>query len=247
MSTAKKVCLDPGHDGSNGYNKSPDSTLYEHEFALDMARRMATILERHGVLVTLTRTAGEEVSLEKRVAIANGIAGLDLFVSLHSNAAGNGGWYSARGWSIYTSSADAAAGRNIAANDIITSVQAAGVVTRNPALLHERFYVLRNTVAPAVLIEQGFHTNEEDVALMKSSAYRDTLAIAQCKGILDYLGIPWQEAPAAAPTGNQPNPWAKSAWDKAVSQGILDGSDPQGACTREMLAVVLDRLGLLGS
>lgn len=39
--------------------------------------------------------------------------------------------------------------------------------------------------------------------------------------------------------------WAKESWNKAVSKGILDGTEPQGAVTREMLAVVLDRLGLL--
>lgn len=49
--------------------------------------------------------------------------------------------------------------------------------------------------------------------------------------------------------GGQPgmgvSDWAKEAWDKAVAKGVLDGTDPQGAVTREMLAAVLDRLGLL--
>ena len=39
--------------------------------------------------------------------------------------------------------------------------------------------------------------------------------------------------------------WAKASWDKATAKGILDGSNPQGTVTREMLAVVLDRGGLL--
>ena len=245
MSTGKKVCLDAGHDASNLYNKSPDGSFYEHAFTLDMARRMEAILLRHGVSVTLTRPDGGAVSLEQRVHIANAIEGLDLFVSLHTNAAGGTGWSSARGWSIYTSSENPAAARNLAAQDIIEQVQAAGVITRTPALLHERFYVLRNTKAPAVLIEQGFHTNEEDVALLQSNAYRELLAKAQCKGILDFLAVPWQEAPDPVPPDAQPSPWAKEAWDKAVAQGILDGTGPREPLTREQLAVVLDRLGLL--
>lgn len=40
--------------------------------------------------------------------------------------------------------------------------------------------------------------------------------------------------------------WAAEAWEKAVDRGIFDGSDPRGAMTREMTAMVLDRLGLLG-
>lgn len=40
--------------------------------------------------------------------------------------------------------------------------------------------------------------------------------------------------------------WAKDSWEKAIRLGVFDGTDPQGAVTREMLAVVLDRRGLLG-
>ena len=75
MSEMKKVCLDPGHDAGNLANKSPDGTYYEHEFCLDMGKRIQALLERHGVAVTMTRTDGKEVSLAKRCEIANGIPG----------------------------------------------------------------------------------------------------------------------------------------------------------------------------
>ncbi|OPY58582.1 MAG: hypothetical protein A4E55_00791 [Pelotomaculum sp. PtaU1.Bin035] len=39
--------------------------------------------------------------------------------------------------------------------------------------------------------------------------------------------------------------WAKASWEKAKAKGIMDGTEPQGTVTREMLAVVLDRCGLL--
>ena len=42
-----------------------------------------------------------------------------------------------------------------------------------------------------------------------------------------------------------PASWAKVSWERAVAAGILDGSAPQGAVTREQLAVVLGRLGLV--
>ena len=43
----------------------------------------------------------------------------------------------------------------------------------------------------------------------------------------------------------QPSTWAKAAWERSVKKGVLDGSNPSGACTREQLAVVLDRIGRL--
>jgi len=39
--------------------------------------------------------------------------------------------------------------------------------------------------------------------------------------------------------------WARESWRKAMAKGILDGTNPQGAVTREMLAVMLNRCGLL--
>ena len=250
----KKVVLDPGH-GNQSNNQSPDGTYSEPEFALDMAERMRAILTRHGVAVTFTRSGADNPTgkadtndLQYRCDVANAIKDLDLFVSLHTNAAGSG-WGSARGWEIYASSPGDTAGRNIAAKAIAKRVREAGVTVHGEAVKHERFYVLKNTTAPAVLIEHGFHTSEEDVALLKGADYRKKLAVAQCKGILDYLGIAYdgqdeleEEAGKDAP---EPAAWAKEAWEKAVQKGILDGSAPQGNCTREMLATVLDRLGLI--
>lgn len=52
----------------------------------------------------------------------------------------------------------------------------------------------------------------------------------------------WSQVPEDKPA---PSTWAAKAWYKAVEAGILDGTAPTGPMTREMLAVVLDRLGLL--
>ena len=89
MEQKKKVCLDAGHSASNKVNKSPDGTYFEHEFALDMAKRIKAHLERHGVEVVETRPDGGDVSLGQRCRISNA-ARADLFVSLHGNATGTG-------------------------------------------------------------------------------------------------------------------------------------------------------------
>ena len=189
----RKVCLDPGHDAGNTANKSPDGTYYEHEFCLDMGKRLRDILTAHGVAVTMTRSTGTAVTLANRCKIANAITGLDLFVSLHSNAAGGSGWSTAKGWSAYIFSKGSKA--ETAAKDILVAVKDAGIAVRStPIVEGPALYMLKGTVAPAVLIEHGFHTNREDVALLKDSAYRQKLAEAEAKGILKYLGIAYQEA-----------------------------------------------------
>ena len=48
-----------------------------------------------------------------------------------------------------------------------------------------------------------------------------------------------------AEKNQKPSEWAKQSWEKATAAGIVDGSDPKGVVTREMMIVVLDRLNLL--
>ena len=76
----------------------------------------------------------------------------------------------------------------------MAAVKAAGITVRSTPIVYDPgLYVLKHTVAPAVLLEQGFHTNQGDVANLKDAAYRQRLAEAEAKGILTYLGIPWKE------------------------------------------------------
>lgn len=195
---SKKVVIDPGHGVETAGKCSPDGKYHEHEFNLDVAQRLKAILTRHGVTAGLTRTTKADVTLAKRVEIANAIDDLDLFVSIHSNASGDGSnWTDPDGFGIYTSSEGDTAGRNIAAKAIIAKAKEAGITIWGDGLFHDSsLYVLRKTVAPAVLIEHGFHTNKAETELLKSSAYRDKLAVVDAKGILEYLGIPFKEEPA---------------------------------------------------
>jgi N-acetylmuramoyl-L-alanine amidase len=198
----KKVCIDAGHGVEEAGKQSPDGLYREHEFTLAMSKKMEKILTAHGVEVIQTRKdehqlgpTGSKASnydLPKRVAIANSIKDLDLIVSLHSNAAPGEGWSSAIGYTVFTSVANEKAERNILANKVIARAREANITLRNPPLKHGLFYILRYTTAPAILIEHGFHTNKEEVILLKADSYRDRLAEINCKGILDYLGITWQ-------------------------------------------------------
>jgi len=54
-----------------------------------------------------------------------------------------------------------------------------------------------------------------------------------------------KEETAAEKKLDAPSPWAAEAWQLAIQAGLLDGTAPQQFLTREQLAVVLQRLGLL--
>ena len=248
---SKTVCLDPGHGVESPGKCSPDKSYYEHEFALDMARRIQVHLERCGVRVVLTRTdehcptgKANTNDLLKRVAISDA-AGADLFVSIHSNASGNE-WSNASGLMIYTSAGPETASRNVAAKAVLSRMTAAGVELRGSPLVHDiELVVTRETVAPAMLIEYGFHTSRTEVALLKNGSYRAKLAEATAKGVCGFLGVAWAEITETEPTDTGAADWAATAWEKAKSKGVLDGTRPTDPVTRQELAVVLDRLNLI--
>ena len=81
-----------------------------------------------------------------------------------------------------------------AAQRILEAVKAAGIAVRSSPIVEDpSLYVLKGTVAPAVLIEHGFHTNQEDVEKLRNSSYRQRLAEAEARGILDYLALPMRK------------------------------------------------------
>ena len=234
------VCLDPGH-GPGCVNGSLDGSYKECEFTWDLYTRLRPLLEEQGITVVSTREIESDYpGLSARASVSNR-AGADLFVSLHSNAAGS----SARGFVAFTSAPPETAVRNKLAAAIIGRIRAAGVVIWGSGLAHELYTVLASTTAPAVLLEYGFHTNDQDVALLKDGSYRDKLAQATCAGICDYLGLEVKEPDGESGQPNEPDSWAKEAWSKAAAAGVFDGTRPRDALTRQEAAVVLNRLGLL--
>ena len=233
------VCLDPGH-GPGNVNGSPDGTYKEWEFTWDIAQRIKPLLEAQGVGVVLTKTADNYPSLTERANISNK-AKPDCFVSIHTNAAGEGGWSSASGLEIYTSAGPMTAKRNVLASGLVNAFHAAGVTLRSEPIKHEMYTVLAKTDAPACLIEYGFHTNKTDVEYLKDTKYRDKLAEATAKGICTYLNVNWKKDEPVSDWEQERD----EAWQAAKEAGILDGTRPEDSVTRQELAVVLDRLNLI--
>ncbi|MCI5563599.1 MAG: hypothetical protein MR393_10735, partial [Intestinimonas massiliensis] len=60
-----------------------------------------------------------------------------------------------------------------------------------------------------------------------------------------FLGVAWEPETAAGTTDTGAADWAATAWEKAKSKGVLDGTRPTDPVTRQELAVVLDRLNLI--
>jgi N-acetylmuramoyl-L-alanine amidase len=84
LRSVARVVLDPGHGGKDAGAVGP-AGVREKDVTLDVARRVAPVLEAQGMQVLLTRKDDSFVSLEERTALANAY-GADLFLSIHCNA-----------------------------------------------------------------------------------------------------------------------------------------------------------------
>ncbi len=177
---AKVVVIDPGHGGGDpgavGING-----LQEKVAVFSVSTQIAEQLRRKGINAVLTRTGDQEVDLEPRVAKAARIKA-DVFVSVHANSI-NLSRQDINGLeTYYYASAD---GYRLAR--AIHSRILKGTTMQDRGIRQARFYVIRRTKMPAVLVEIGFVTGAQDAARLSSPAQRTQLAEAITQGILDFL------------------------------------------------------------
>lgn len=182
------VIIDAGHGIETAGKRAPDGSYLEYEFNRDVAGRIQRHLARCGIDARLTCPDEHDISLAERCRISNA-AGADYFVSIHTDAFGDGkSWTEPSGWSAHV----IAKGGN--AQRLAEAIRAEAIPMlgcRDRGVRVSNYQVLRDTKAPAVLIEHGFHTNREEVALLKSGAYREKCALSDAKGICAQAGIAW--------------------------------------------------------
>ena len=172
------VTIDPGHGGGD-----PGAVgiggLQEKEIVLDISQQVAAILEQQGVQAVLTRTDDREIELQPRVDLAERV-NATLFVSIHANAI-DMSRPDVNGIETYYFSS----GENLARTIHNSVLQGTGAPDRR--VRQARFYVLRKSSMPSVLVEVGFVTGAEDAARLRDPAYRSQMAASIARGILLYL------------------------------------------------------------
>lgn len=173
------IAIDPGHGG-----RDPGAVgiggLRETDVVLPVALQVASILERQGVQVVLTRRDEREIDLEPRVQTAER-ANADLFVSIHANAISMDR-PEVNGLETYYYSDSGARLARYVHNSLL---QATNMNDRG--LRQARFYVIRNTSMPAILVELGFVTGAQDAPRLASSEWRSRMAVAIAQGLLQYI------------------------------------------------------------
>jgi N-acetylmuramoyl-L-alanine amidase len=194
-----KILLDNGHGSNTAGKRSPDGLFREYAYTREIAIEIANKLRRLGYDAELLVPELYDVPLIERVHRVNvkcHTNGADnvLLVSIHCNAAGNGKeWKSARGWEAWTSPgqtegdklADCLYESAINAFPLNTSIRADwgdGDFDKE-----NHFTILSKTLCPAVLTENFFMDNKDDVEFLQSEDGKDAIVRCHIEGIKKYI------------------------------------------------------------
>jgi N-acetylmuramoyl-L-alanine amidase len=167
-----KICIDPGHGGSD-----PGAVSYctEKVHNLDCGLKFRDWLNLdtsdgaggYAWSVIMTRSTDIYVSLSGRCSIANN-AGANRFVAIHANA---GGGYGSETFCYTYGSSTSFAMRNLLQNELLAH---GGRYNRGNKVAN--FYVTKYTNMPSALTENAFVDNSGDAACLNSSSWRNEVA-----------------------------------------------------------------------
>ena len=173
---AVKVCLDAGHYGK--YNRSPAvSSYYESDMTWKLHNYLKKELEAFGIVVVTTRTnQNTDRALYERGAASKGC---NLFISVHSNAVGNGVNenvdYPVAYVLLNGSSTDIGLKLAKVVESVMGTAQSGRTATRQ-GTNGEYYGVLRGANAvgtPGIILEHSFHTNTRATKWLSSEKSSD--------------------------------------------------------------------------
>ena len=191
------ILIDNGHGVTTQGKCSPDGKFREYKWNREIAHEVVAELKKRGYCAELLVTEDIDISLAERVKRANnkcnqlGVKNV-ILVSIHVNAAGNGQWLNAKGWSCFTS-------KGLTKSDKIADelYKVAEKLMPNRTMRKEYsdgdadweagFYILKNTKCPAVLTENFFMDNKDDLAYLTSAEGRKAIIATHVEGVINYI------------------------------------------------------------
>lgn len=207
----KIIILGTAHLLTTPGKRSPEGRFREAIYSREIVREVKAKLAAYGYTVfvdydgdKLPRTMQTPMAkLEQQRELALRVANVNqlckeygaanvLYVSIHVNAAGaDGKWHQARGWQVNVSP-KASSKSKLLAGCLFDAAKGVGLKMRQPSASQKYWnnaalYILSNTACPAVLTENLFQDNKEDVAFLTSDEGRHAIERLHVEGIIDYI------------------------------------------------------------
>ncbi len=231
-----RIGINCGHTLSGTIGSGAAGVLDESTETRAVGYALMDILKGYGYeVIDCTDDRAETVSdnLREICRLANAQP-LDMFVSIHFNSGGG------EGCEAYTYG-----GRDAAkADGILRQISSLGFKNRG-IKDGSGLYVIRNTKAPAVLVEVCFVDSQADAELYRRLGAK-RVADAICRGIIENNNEEENTPMIYNYIDNNMPEWARPTIQKLVDKGFLKGDENGLNLTEEMLRllVINDRAGL---
>ena len=192
------ILIDNGHGHNTPGKRSPDGKFLEYAYNREIATRIVADLTDRGYNAQLLVPEPEDIPLSERVRRINAHCNTlgksnVILISIHVNAAGNGTkWLNATGWSCYTSKGQTTSDRIAecfyeAAKKNFPDRRIRTDYSDNDPDWEENFYILRHSLCPAVLTENFFMDNPQDLEFLQSRAGKQAIIDTHVEAITEYL------------------------------------------------------------
>ena len=241
-----KVFLGVGHGGRDP--GAVGNGLHEADLNLQIALACKNELERHGVIVGMSRTKDENDAIDEEIRECNAFDPA-VAVDIHNNAGGGDGA------EVYHHHIKGGTSEKLAANILnaiveYTGQNSRGLKTKLNAAGNDYYGFIRSVKAPSVIVECAFIDNKKDIAIIDTAAEQNKMGVAIARGILLTLGVAYKEqsaTPATPALDNTPDAYAADAVKWAIEEGILKGDangnyNLHGTITRQDVIVFLYRV-----
>lgn len=186
------VIIDNGHGEDTAGKQSPDGKLLEWQWSREIAAMIQKELSREGINSVLLTMERNDVSLSERAERANKYCkGSEaLLVSIHVNAANSNDWSDACGWTGWVARVASDKSKKLA--KLLYKEAEKHNLQGNRYVPEEKYweadyYILRKTSCPAVLTENMFMTNDEDVRFLMSDIGKRTIVDVHVQAIKNYI------------------------------------------------------------
>ena len=185
--------------GKDTYGKcSPNRQLLEYRWSREVSVMLKNDLERLNFDAIIINPEENEVPLYVQAKRVNEIYDREkknyreiILVSMHVNASAGSGWSDASGWTVYV--------YNKAGKDSITLAKCLADVAYNKyelqgnryipedKIFRANFAILRQTKTPAILSENMFMTNRDDMKYLLSEQGKKNIVNLHVVGIIQYF------------------------------------------------------------
>lgn len=191
------VLIDNGHGANTPGKCSPDKQIREYSYAREIASLLEQKLKEKGITAIRIVIEENDVPLSTRVSRVNTIckefgSNNCCVVSIHLDACppNDGKWHNARGFSVRVAKNASQKSKKLA--KLLYEQAEALNLKGNRSVPPEKYWVqnlaiCRDTNCAAVLTENLFQDNKEDVAFLLSKEGKDAIAQLHLNGIMNYI------------------------------------------------------------